>query len=264
MLSPAIFVALSVSITLTSHHVFGQAPEPVQPAAKPAQQPAKFRYWNTSWNFQEIDLKDLARKLKSIGFALPIELEGTANVNFDIGIPINAISDSKAYRFRGFIGVKNLVSDQAKFNEFSTNIIYADGIATLSDLKGTTPSGQFTGSAKASLNPSGAFEAELALSRINVGPLVDLIRRFKAHQNPQPVTGMIDGEVTVSGDLAKLNDLASWDATGKVDVRDFSIGASSRYTIAIEQFTFRDQQLTIPDSFDQLRGSTRLLHQRQH
>ncbi len=137
-----------------------------------------YQYWTTSWALKDIDLRTLSKRLKLIGFDSPVEIEGTASVNFDIGVPVNGLTDTRAYSFRGSLTAPDVKLDAATFPELSATVIYENGIIKLTNLRGRGQSGTFSGSAQAAINPSGSFEAKLDVRQLRLGPLVETVAQF--------------------------------------------------------------------------------------
>ncbi len=224
-------------------------PQPInQNAAEATVGEDLYQYWTTSWAFREIDIHELAIRLRAIGFELPVELDGTASGDFVIGVPIDGLTNTQAYRLRGSLRVRDLRVDNALLTELSAVFHYADGRLTVTELLGKTSTGNFVGKANANVNPRGRFEAELKLERFNIGPLVDLIRKFWIGADaPQvPVSGILEGTASVSGDLNKIDDIAAWQASSSLDISDFKIGESAAYSISIDDFSLQQGRVRAP------------------
>jgi hypothetical protein len=221
-------------------------PAQVAPAPQ-ANQAANFRYWTTSWSFEEIDLRDLSAKLSSIGFELPIEISGTASVNFDVSIPLNGLRNAKAYKFRGSLSSTQFKADQFVLEEFAANVTYSEGIVRLTDLRGKQNGGSFSGSATADVASQGPFEAALTISRLQLGPIAQLLEKLGIGRKDKLASGSVDGEVKLSGNLSKIREIAAWNATGKLRLQKITIGDSIPYSITIDDLSLRDGRLVIAD-----------------
>ncbi len=214
------------------------------PPAKPA---ATFRYWTTSWSFEEIDLRDLSGKLASIGFELPVEISGTASVNFDVSIPLNGLKNPKAYKFRGSLSSSQFKAESLVLQEFSANVTYSEGIVRLTDLRGKQNRGSFAGSATADVASQGPFEASLTIERLQLGPIAQLLAKLGIGRKDKLANGSVDGNVNVSGNLSKIQEIAAWNATGKLRLQQITVGDSIPYSITIDDLSLRDGRLVIAD-----------------
>lgn len=245
------FNFLLAALLIGSGVAAAQEPEP-KPSQAMKTQAAKvptenrYQYWTTHWALKEIDLRTLSTRMKLIGFDSPVEIDGTASVNFDISIPVNGLTNTRAYRFRGSLIAQDVKLDGATFPELSATVVYEDGIIRLNDFRGRGQSGTFSGSAQASINPRGSFEADLDVQQLKLGPLVALFGKLSDQADLRSVTGIANGSVKVAGAVDRLNDFTSWNAEGNLSVNDFSVGESARYSIDVNTFSLRDQILQIP------------------
>ncbi len=239
LLARACFAFLLVAHVGTTH-------AQTTPAPQAGKQQPPFRYWTTSWSFEEIDLRDLTGKLASIGVELPIEMSGTASVNFDVSIPLNGLKDPKAYKFRGSLSSPRLRADNVVLEKFAANVNYSDGIIRLTDLRGKQGSGSFAGSATGDVAAQGAFQASLKIEQLDLGPIAQLLAKLGIGRQDKLASGTMDGDVNLAGTLSKMKDVASWDVTGTLRLHDIAVGDSVPYSITIDDLVLRAGRLVVP------------------
>ncbi len=207
---------------------------------------AGYRYWTTRWALQDIDLPSLSKRMKSIGFELPAEIQGTASIDFLIGVPLNALGTPSAYQFSGSFTARDVQLENTRFPELSATVTFDDGKLNLTKFKGRTESGEFHGTASASVFPRGDFEGELTVAKLKLGPLVELFGKLSDARNLRTLTGIADGTVKVSGQFDQLANVSAWDASGRLQIENFSVGKSSKYSINMAEFTLSDQTVKVP------------------
>ena len=204
------------------------------------------RYWTTSWALTDIDLATVRARLKLFGFDIPLDLDGTATFRFQVGVPIDRPTNTRAYRFHGTLLAQDVQLDEVLFPQISATIIYEDGNLRLTDFSGRTGAGTFAGSATAAINPPGKFEANLQVEKLNLQPLVKLFGILSQQADLRSATGLIDGLVQVSGNVDDVNDFTQWNATGRLHVDGFSVGDSATYVIHMDRFALVDRRIEIP------------------
>ena len=242
MLSRVLVFAFTISVIGFSTLATAQ-----EAPAKGAEPAPKYRYWSTNWSFSDIDIRDLAGKLRAIGVEIPVQLAGRASVNFNVDVPINALRTSKAYRFRGSLQTRGLRADQVKFQSLDATVNFNNGVLTLSDLRGTQVSGKFTGTAKAELVPPGSFDTSLELTDIDASPIAALLAKFGIGSESQPVRAIVSAQVDASGKVDELDQFARWNVSGEANVEQLTVGNSMRYAASLKKFELKDQRLVIPD-----------------
>ncbi len=212
-----------------------------QPAAK------RFRYWTTNWSFTDFNIQTLMRRLAIIGLELPIDLSGTASVDFDVSVPLNGLRDPQAYRFRGTLSSPRLTVDDVPLEELYIELDYADGRVTLSELRGRLRRGSFAGSAMAELIPRERFTASLSLQKLDLAPIAEIVSRLGIGDLDRLPRGEIDTELQASGRVETASDPLTWDASGSASIAGFAVGDSSRFSIAVEELEWVDRRLRAPE-----------------
>lgn len=215
-----------------------------KPEAKP-----KYRYWTTQWSFEDIDVKELASKLKAIGVELPVELSGRVSVNFDVSIPFMAVRTAEAYRFNGSLKARQLMVEDVSFEKLDASVNYQEGVITLSDLSGkqsareNRTSGVISGSAKAALIPRDSFGASIEFSEFDIEPITRLLAKFGIGSKSRPIRGIISGDFDAIGKLDLIDQPQKWEANGTLQLDQLSVGDSLTYAATVDAFKLKDQHL---------------------
>ncbi|KLU06800.1 hypothetical protein RISK_001114 [Rhodopirellula islandica] len=236
-----------------------QQPPAVQPPARqpPARQenaaPAD-RYWESRWEFREIDVAKLSERLKSIGIDLGIPLEGNVTVQFDVGVPWTSLTDGAAYRFDGTLSSSRLVVDRFGFLDLRTTVSYRDGVATLSSLTGSTvessetsndpTKGEFTGSGSLELVPQGDVSAKLKVDDISLAPITKLVASlFPSYEPMLPKDGELSGVVQFRAPIHRIDDIASYDLEGTLQADALELGGLPPADLKVGKVVMRDGRL---------------------
>ena len=85
-----------------------------------------FRYYNSNWKFDDVDVGALASRLDRIGLRLPVDLEGKVTVDFAVGVPWNALTTAEAWRFDGTLTSSELAVSSLQFRDVQVMVRYAD------------------------------------------------------------------------------------------------------------------------------------------
>ncbi|QDV83564.1 hypothetical protein TBK1r_25060 [Stieleria magnilauensis] len=240
-------------------------PAPVQPApAKPAAvQPAAaqpvespYRYWTTNWSLKDIAVGDLANKLRTIGLGLPIKVDGLATVEFEVGVPLNALRTGKAYRLEGSLSIRDLVADQIRFEVFRAEVTYADGRLDLDTLRAVEQldasgnalptAGSIAGSASAELLPRGSFSADVKTTNLRIGPIATLISRLGFAETDGVPQGSVTANVSVRGQVDQLNQPETLSVSGDLSAENLRRDSSIRFSLSAKQFSWQNGQLDLP------------------
>ncbi|WP_166831753.1 hypothetical protein [Thalassoroseus pseudoceratinae] len=209
------FVAIAV--------VFGV----VQKSGFSQEQPAR-RYWNTSFLLRDSDVAKLNRRLNLIGIGLPFTITGNVTTEIQIGVPLGALRNTKAYRIDGVISSSSLIVSGVRLEALRADVKYRNGVLDLQPIAFALPdlpenpnapqaaTGQFRGAIRLELVPSGDMSADLTLTTIPFRPVTEQIPNLPAVE-----TGALDGQLTASVPLEKLSDLSAWNLDGNLTVSDF-------------------------------------------
>src|SRR5690606_38499384 len=80
----------------------------ISPPAGFAQEAPNYRYLNTNFSLTDVDVAKLVGRLRRIGVRVPFDLAGDVSARLNIQVPINALRDTRAYRFDGSISSPQL------------------------------------------------------------------------------------------------------------------------------------------------------------
>lgn len=211
-----------------------------------ADQAKTFRYWTTTWSFQDFDVDTLTRRLARIGLELPVSLAGDATVRLEVSVPLNGLRNARAYRFQGMLTSEALRIDEVTFRDLGVYLDYADGRLTLSQLRGQLRQGRFTGQGSAQLVPREGFETSLTLRGLDLAPISELLARFDLGDPARPLRGQFDADLRASGQVETVADPLTWEAEGRADVADFAAGESAPFSATLENFRWQRRHLSVP------------------
>ncbi|MEM6470979.1 MAG: AsmA-like C-terminal region-containing protein [Planctomycetota bacterium] len=152
----------------------------------------KYRYWTTTWDFNDVNLERLTNRLKSIGLSIPVKMSGRASVNLEVSVPLNAPRTWEAYRFDGQLVVDDFAAESLRLRRLKADLQYRDGKLSLAELRCEQEGvGLAVGSANLELVPRKGFDARLAITRFDLEPLFEFLRsRF--YRNPTRKREKID------------------------------------------------------------------------
>lgn len=227
-----------------------------QPQDNGPDNPKQIRYWTTNWNFENIDIGKLVRRLSAVGIELDIDLQGTASVKFDVGVPINALRDGAAYRFDGTLSSPNLSVDGIRIRNGFATLTYRDGIAQLSELRARViddatgnSGGDVSGKATAQLVPQGSIDAELAVQDLSIGPIIDLVESMSSTENsPLLERGLVTGSIKLKTPIESVADISEYELSGSVAMTDFKLRGLPAAEVEIPNVSIAEKVLTL-DSF---------------
>lgn len=236
---PLLLWVLAVSLpgltsTLPAQQPVVQQPAVQQPAPK---QPAEPTYWTKHWSFQNVDVRQLFSRLKSIGIPIPIDGEGDVSVEIDVSVPLTSLMDGKAYRLSGHLDAKRLVLERLLLEDFDADFKYINGVVRLENVKGrwadaasTQKAGSFQGDASAQLLPRGDFQTSVNVDSLPLGPLHELL--FANQSESTPIVGTLDGSLSFKAPINQLRQLTAWTAEADLRIDDFRYGESSPLSLA--------------------------------
>lgn len=252
-----IAMTLACLAALAATAASAQPPQRQQPQAPPAEDGAtesKDRYWTTRWNFEEVDIGQLVRRLKSFGVDLGVEAEGAVTANFTVGIPLTSLRDAQAYRLRGRLVSSRLVVDGLELRDLQTELELRNGVATLSTLRAlvvTDPSdpanaGRIEGRGDAALAPRGDATAKLRLDRVDLQPFVDLANKFAGgERNLIRRAGQASGQVSFRAPVDEIRRVESYELTGELAWQGVQVGDLPPADIDIEQVALERGRLKV-------------------
>ncbi len=219
---------------------------------QPAKQAAEPRYWTTHWSFQDVDVKRLFSRLKSIGIVVPVDGEGDVSVEIDVSIPLTSLSDAKAYRLSGHFGAKRLRLESLLLEDFDADLKYDNGMVRLENVKGrwadptkTQNAGSFNGGAYAQLLPRGDFETNIAATSLPIGPLYRLLSPI-AEGSPNPIRGTLSGSLNCQAPIDQLRQVTAWTAEANLKVDGFQFGETLPISATTGHMRFREGIIDAP------------------
>ena len=259
--------------------LMGTADAQTKPAAKPDAKLAanKYRYWNTQWSFEAVDVGKIIDRLSSIGIDVPVQARGTVTVRFDVGVPLNALRTGEAYRIDGHIDSPSLAVGQLQLSRFDSDVALRDGTLSLSKIRGvlsdlsTGESGSFAAEVSAKLiaqdDQPKPLRINAALDGVPVRPVAELIGGDASEavtgesNRSSPIaradddvdSGAIDGSVTgklvVATDLRRLGDTDVLRTAGNVRIDDLQLAGVPPLRVQTGDFNLTDGQL-VAESID--------------
>lgn len=212
---------LTVLICLAAGAVRAQPPNP-------SPRSTNVRYYNTSWDFNNVDVATLTRRLARVGLELPVRVEGRISGSLSVGVPWNAIASGRAWRLGGALASRELAVSGFVVRDVAIRLQYRDGVLRLEQLQVRVPKpgiaareadGVLSGVAAIQLIPRGRFTAT---PRLTAFPLESLGTAFEPLRG---VAGRVSGSLDAHVAVNRLRDLTAWTADGP---------------LALEGFTFRD------------------------
>ena len=99
----------------------------------PAVATQKYRYWNTDWSFEDVDVGSLADRLESIGVRVPYDVRGRVTVEFKVGIPLDGLRTAAAYRIDGLIRSPDLAVDDLRLRDLTAHVVLRRGVLTIDE-----------------------------------------------------------------------------------------------------------------------------------
>lgn len=206
----------------------------------------EYRYWKTDWSFEEIDLGTLTRRLSGLGIDIPVRLDGTANVQFDVSVPWNALRTGKAYKFKGSLKVAELRADNVRLENFAADLNYENGKVSLTRLESKqTNGGSLAGIASAELIPQGDFKSKLNIAQFEIDAVIDLLAKFDVLPADAIQSGTVSAELEASGPVDAISDVSQWQASGDLSLADLRWDGLFPINGSMQDFKFREQRLEI-------------------
>lgn len=214
-MSPTRFILLSIIFAIAS------AGARQVDAAEP-----KYRYWTTQWSFEDIELATLADRLGRLGIEIPVDLAGTADVNFDVSVPLNALRTGKAYKVSGTLSVRDFRADDLRLENFQADVDYQDGTLILKQLTSTQQNGgSLAGNASVALIPRGKFRSRLKLSDFELKAIAGLLIKAGVLPSDSLQAGAVTADLTAAGPVDKIADPLAWVASGDLTVKRLIVGS---------------------------------------
>lgn len=193
-----------------------------------ASQQKQYRYWNSSWTFDDIDLSDLSSKLSVLGIDVPVALRGRANVNLTVGVPWNALQTQKAYRITGKISGTNVNVDTLQLKTLDADVQYANGVLSVPSLVLQQNDGKVTGSMRAQIEPRGDFDGRFKAATFDIRPVASLLSKLDVIPRDVRILGSVGFDVAAKGKVETISDLSSWSGSGTASIRSLRIARGAK------------------------------------
>ncbi|HET6573099.1 MAG TPA: hypothetical protein VFG68_05825, partial [Fimbriiglobus sp.] len=147
-----------------------QSPTSADPAVQ-----SETTYVQANLRLKDIDLAELVRRLE---VKLPIRITGRASLDIAAEIPVAQARTLRAYRIKGSLTVPTLGLEDLTLNRVTADIVFRDGVLTLTNLSGEvprpgSPPGTFVGTARYGVDPQTDLTADLKLASI---PLAEVFK----------------------------------------------------------------------------------------
>jgi hypothetical protein len=166
----------------------------------------------------KLDDVDIARLLRELNVKLPVAITGRLSFNVQLGLPVNATTDYKAYRMSGTAQLLRADVAGLQISEVRGRVRLDNGVLTVDELRGTVPAvrkddpaGGFSGKARIDLFPLGDLTASMTLDHL---PLDVLLNRLPGTANL--AHGLFDGDFTLRAQASRLSEPAAYVASGTI------------------------------------------------
>lgn len=189
---------------------------PAQPPPKSADPAAQSdpTYVQANLRLKDIDLEELVKRLE---VQVPIRVTGRASLDVVAEIPVAEARTVRAYRIRGSLTVPKLGLQDLTLNRVKADIVFRDGVLSLTNLAGEVPqpddpgarSGTFVGTARYGVDPQTDLTADLKLAAI---PLAEVFKALP--ELAGTAAGLVSGSATLTAPGAKLSDVTAYVGDG--------------------------------------------------
>lgn len=244
-------------------------PQDIQQNAVADQAP-RYRYWDTNWEFEDIDVGSIVDRLGGIGIEIPFEVDGNVTVKFKVSVPLNAIRTGQAYKIDGHIESPDLVVGPVALTQFDSDVSLTDGVLSLSQTQGfladrkSGDSGAFRGDIRATLiaddDQPKPISINAAVETIPIGPIANLIlgiapvqsgvsndrAETEADSGADSIAGLASGKILFRGDLRRLSEVQNYRTKGNLRVEQFVYGSLPSMRIQSGEFGLIDGELSVP------------------
>ncbi|WP_404304576.1 AsmA family protein [Neorhodopirellula lusitana] len=261
---------LILTCLLTLFSTVSTAQQPQQQIQAPPV-PAQPKYWTTNWSFDDIDVGNLAGRLEAIGIETGVNFEGTVSVQFEVGIPMNALRDGAAYRFDGILTSPSLVIDGVLIKDLRTSVKYRNGVASLDNLSSKVlssndpdsiatdskatdrdsqnqSSGSISGKATVELVPRNDVIAEITVTELAIAPLAELLAKYLGQpDNSLPNDGSFSGNVNFRVPLETASNIATYQLDGSLSGRGLRVASLPPADFDAPRVRIEDEKLRVDD-----------------
>ncbi len=170
--------------------------------------PAGHDYAVVEASVEDVDLAEMTAELKT---KVPVPLAGRLSMHVQVGIPMDAPGDFKAYRLEGTVTAPRLDAAGVEMTGVRAEVRYADGELRLTQFAGQAPgpagTGTFSGTARAEVFPPGELTADLRLDDI------PLDRAFALLPGAADASGSFSGTLTARAPFERLAEPDAWEGT---------------------------------------------------
>jgi hypothetical protein len=220
----------------------GSLDEKSQQATDRLVEPQAPKYSDLKFNLKNASLAEI---IKNENIKLPFPVDGKISVQLRASIPLDRLSDLKAYKADGSAKINQLSAAGVMLDELTANFNFGDGVLYIKSLTSAfadnagnpQAAGALTGSGRIQVVPLGEMQAELRLDMIPIAKLTDL--------TPQQAQGSISGMLTIQGSADKLPDAKTLQANGKFEASTLVL-----FGVKVEQLgtalALKDGVLSLP------------------
>ena len=244
-------------------------PTPIEPENLPPG--GDYRRWTTDWEFEDIDVGQLVDRLESIGLDLPIEVDGTVTVAFEVGVPITAPRTLEAYRIRGVIRSPSFVIGSLRLDGYQTRVDLSGGVLSLSQVQAKVSGDADTETSMAdSVNRIGAVRGiasmdlrsdhrdddtslrlNAAVDRIALGPVLRAIDEITSaldigFQIPN-ADGVVSGKLLYAGPATEPSSLRRITVAARGQASEVTLAGGNPLAIETGPITIDRQRLSAAD-----------------
>ena len=90
------------------------------------------------------------------------------------------------------------------------------------------------------------MDATLNVQRIDIAPIAELVAKLGIGREDRLPSGTVNGDVQLSGNLSKLDEIDSWTAKGKLTLQDIAVANSNRYSASLPDFSLEKSRFVVP------------------
>ena len=220
---------------------------------------------STSVEFEDVNVAQIVAKAQGFGVTLPFDVAGKLSLKAKATIPLGTLGDIKSYAFHGSAQLKQAHIAGIDIGHAEAQLDLEDGVLDLSKFQGQLvdrpqgdmlhpapstkpipdqgplPSGGFRAQVHANLSPAGPISAHLEARDL---PLGELAAPYLP--KPTPLSGLVDAEISVHGDLARATEPAAWAASGRIASREITF-ETARLDAVSTTFQVQDARLHLTD-----------------
>ncbi len=220
---------------------------------------------STELEFEDVNLAQIVAKAQGFGVNLPFDVAGKLSLKARATIPLGTLGDIKSYVFHGTAELKEAHVAGIDISHAEAKLDLEDGVLDLTKFQGRLadrPQGDMLHPAPASAPvpddgplPAGGFRAQVHAQLSPTGPIS---ARLEARDLPlgelaapylpksTPLSGLVDIDLAVQGDLSRATDPAAWTAEGAIASHEI-LFESARLDSVSTTFQVQESRLNLTD-----------------